>query len=1017
MSIKLGAPILIAFVLMFAFFTQTASASPYNISSTTDNTFFQYSGFTALDACDPYDVKIACNKYDFCVLMAYLDNPSCTRGVHIWYSTNGFQNDCHAFNFLNCRGIGQVPTDYNSIVTTTDAGYFHLPYDVVWDENGVINETESFWLMVEDKTYRFDSNIDIDFFGNWFINDAAKADFVAVDNFWQWSPAQYGIDRAIVKAGGCWGLKFDDDNPSNVSAFCALSHQPSSGAGVKTSGGFSIFNFSSMVMDRDYLAQHKIVTDTGPNCLCTITTSTCVTTNRVDFWDGTVEPDGLGDWVWHVEVSEVYGKYDFGACHIPHTLTANNSNSITWMAADGLHHELAGSFYFMNLTDGMWSAAISGAYAGFGTPLNIYGTDDSIYEVINSSSSSDFAVSGKAVDYIGYIRTSNSTLDGIYTYRQELRPIQILLETTVSASASLLCISPYYVDGDAGFDFLQLGSTCIDPQIDISSTTNIPTSFSYNATLGSDCSPFIIRAGHLNSPYDYKFKVIDFENGLPIENATVTLVGISNGTTDANGEVEIEIQPINNANFTVEGVDSCTDRLVASGDPKSYVLRITEPDYQLYEDVVFQPASDTENPDDGGTFALTKEGVFLEVNIKSTSGAVLSPCSYFMLVNGSDEVFEIVNGVESYKTNITEFPARLRLQDDNATLNITLSLFKIDGTWDNITDTVIQNEEYEYDFWLPAPQNIPCADTCDCPDSACIGRYFYDLASCDGNCTYSVTDCGSANFCDDRVGCFQTNTSMVCDLLWIEADTIQCPNYCLTNNTMVLGQCGADSFCKNKTISCVEYCDDETGACNEMRFCLSPEPAVFKVQLSGVIQSQTCSLNNIGQKYCMSPISVPFNGSSWDLPSSHVLTTLPDGWSYSTNTTNETWDYWSPLVECTSSCEPYITYCQYGCDPDTLQCFGKGSGQLFDLPYGLNFLFSATFLWTMLALIIGAILTFLPSKVSVNAQPTPEIGLSGMFVLYIVGLAFGFVDPLIGLLVVIGLGLGLAKIISGMLGG
>lgn len=1013
-------------VLTFLLVSATpSSAIPYNIS-TSGNTFFQYSGFTALDLCEPYDVKISCNKYDFCVMMAYLDNPSCSRGVHIWFSTNGFQNDCHAFNFLNCRGIGQVLADYNSIVSTTDARYYHLPYDVVWDEDGAISGTDSFWLVVEEKTYRFNPNVDIDFFGNWFINDGAIPDLVASDNNWIWNPAQYGIGRGTIINDSCWGFSFNDDDPSDLIGMCTMSWavNPSVASTARTSLAVTRFNLTNALpsLNREYAAQHRVVSDSGPSCTCVVSGGLgCPTSQRFDFVSATFEPDGAGDWVYHIENSEGYGKYDYLTCHVSHTITANNSDSITWMLADGLHHELAGSFYFMNLTTGISASAITGAYSGFGTSGGIYVTDSSINEVINSSSSNEFTATGKVVDYISYIRTSNSTLDGIYTFRQELIPVQILLEGNVTVAGSLLCTAPYYTDNDAGQDLLQLGSPCLNPTVSVLTTTNVPSSFTYNVSIDSGCDLFTIRASYLNSPYDFRFNVIDFENGYPISNATVTLFGVSSTVTDVTGKAFINIQPVNNAIFSVENVDSCTDRLVPSGDPKSYILRISAPGYQTYEDVLFIPASNPSNPDESKTVSLTKEGVFLEVSIRSTSGTVFDPCSYFMLVNGSDEVFEIINGVESYTTNVTKFPARLRLQDDNATLNITLSLYKIDGTWDNITATVIQNSEYEFDFWLPSPQNIPCANTCDCPDSMCVDRYFYDLSSCNGNCTYTITDCGSASFCDDRVGCYQTNTSMVCDVLWIEADTVQCPNYCLTNNTMVLGQCGADGFCKNKTISCTDYCDDEIGACNEMRFCLEPEPSVFKVQLSGIIQSQTCSMNNIGQRYCLSPISIPFNGSngvtSWNYPSSFQLTTLPNGWKYTTNTTNGTWDYWSPLVECTSSCEAQITYCQYGCDADTLKCLGKGSGQLFgSVPDYLQWIFSSTFLWTLFALIVGAILTFLPSKISANAQPTPEIGLASMFIMYIIGLAFGFVDVMVGLIVIIGLGLGLAKMLTSMFG-
>jgi len=71
----------------------------------------------------------------------------------------------------------------------------------------------------------------------------------------------------------------------------------------------------------------------------------------------------------------------------------------------------------------------------------------------------------------------------------------------------------------------------------------------------------------------------------------------------------------------------------------------------------------------------------------------------------------------------------------------------------------------------------------------------------------------------------------------------------------------------------------------------------------------------------------------------------------------------------------------------------------------------------MLSLIIGAVLTYIPTKISPNAQPTPQFGMAGMFVMYMIGIPLGYVDPFIGLIIVIGIGLYLAKMISSTMAG
>ena len=80
-------------------------------------------GLIVVAPSNPYDAKVSCNSNDECILMVYLDNPACSRGVHVFFSKNGLATDCNAINFLACAEIGVIPSDYHTILSSTDSGY------------------------------------------------------------------------------------------------------------------------------------------------------------------------------------------------------------------------------------------------------------------------------------------------------------------------------------------------------------------------------------------------------------------------------------------------------------------------------------------------------------------------------------------------------------------------------------------------------------------------------------------------------------------------------------------------------------------------------------------------------------------------------------------------------------------------------------------------------------------------------------------------------------------------------
>ena len=148
----------------------------------------------------------------------------------------------------------------------------------------------------------------------------------------------------------------------------------------------------------------------------------------------------------------------------------------------------------------------------------------------------------------------------------------------------------------------------------------------------------------------------------------------------------------------------------------------------------------------------------------------------------------------------------------------------------------------------------------------------------------------------------------------------------------------------------------------------------------------------------------------------------PD-WKYATTSSgsNVYYNFSAISISCSDSCQISYQFCDYGCDDDTGQCVGSPNN--LDtviksmLPEYLQWLLTATFLWALLCLIVGAVLTYIPAIISNHAQPTPEYGLASMFVLFIIGLFLGFVEPIIGLIIIIGLGLALTRMLSSLIGG
>lgn len=1044
--VMLGKAIPIVAMLMFALVICVSplpvQAAPYN---TTDNPLVFPEGYAIPYNQMPIDPKIACSESnpDLCFLAFY----DLTYDiVHTFISLDVFQttNECISGGIfggqpdgINCFSAGTVSSVGWTSWATSQRPYYHLPFDVVWSGKSSGNVSyDTFYFAVEDKVYRFEPGADT------LINDGAAPDIPQ-----RVSTYTCGGSFTCREVTDLWCCGWDNDDPEVMFVCGGGYHEnyntPYYDKYVHSAN--AVWNISASSTFSDYSRFNAGLS----NCLCPYGGVGCPTNfyiNNVTYYSGAFQSDnGFG----YTTRTGVYSRWDFGSCANTRGYTYDNSNFTEPSGTDSSQHELSYNLYTMNVSNGsILSHGIIGDYSSIGAGVPVYQSDISgIYEVINWSDSELAAGTGSSREYISWYRSSNTTGDGIYVYQNPLNTILISYDPSYSVSASLACVDEgYSTTGTGSGGILRLGTPCSNNENNtiVLFSDKEPAIHTFNVSFNTTACPnqYIVYANYEDVPFDIEFTVRSrFEAGIPVSGANVTIDGYGTQQTDGSGKTTFtNVNPLFNTDFgRVTYTSDCIQRRSMTADVDGLTFIIDKTGYTDYVDYDFITASYTEGGvDNEWSFVTTNTtliditGTILNVSLVTGDGVYFEPCNYYVEVSGANLTRVGYGGDFSFGDSSTRFFSLFRLEDNRSYWNETISVLAPDGTWYNETINVSADEQYDVPIYITENLNtLSCDAECDCPGGTCIGGIYYDYSSCtDNTCTYEETYCeGGAAYCDDCIGCFDEDTTIAC------TSDDDCPSTCVTDYAMEYGLCGCDGFCKNITQECLDFCNQTAGYCDELIACKFGDTEL--VSLWGYPTqnyegkrgfgeaTHTCDISNVGERVCVGgergngipKVTLDYYGLTVnDLYSTH------DEWTYTIYVADngQIWYNFSSLIfSCNDTCNVNIEWCDGGCDYETAECLsnpGSIENIIYSLlPSWLQWLLTSMVLWTFFSLVIGAVLTFLPAKFSNHAQPTPQLGLSAVFIMYILGIGLGFVNPLIGLLIVIGLGLALAKMISDMI--
>jgi len=1035
--------VLFALMILVSLSNSTSvSAVPYN---TTDNSLV-FPNAWAFPYCQvPIDPKIACSESnpDMCILAYYeAGGIGCTNGVRAVLSLDGFQtpNECvggflGGVDQINCFDVGSHTIDWSAWALTQKPNY-HLPFDVVWSgKSGGNVSYDAFYIAVEDTVYRYLRGVDTggwcdgcakdmgDYF-NTFVCGGTSTCREHTD-FWTCGWDSEDVENMLA----CGGGYHEGYNTPNKDKYA---HSATAKWNIST-GASTYDDYSRPVASASY-------------CLCQDGTAGCPATwytSNVTYYSGPME-SGY-DFAHQARIGS-YNVWTAGACSITGGNAYNINNFTEPSGIDSSQHEFHYNLYTMNITSGILSHIITGDYASIGSGSLVYTHDSSIDEVINWSDSEIATGTSSSREYIAWYRSSNSTGNGVYVYQDVLDTIVLSVNPSMSANAELVCADQNYSSSavsDAGL--IRLSTPCSN---DENNTITVfapfePTTYTFNVSFNSTscASQYLVNMLHWEVPFDTDFEIRSLhESGIVVANATVTLSGHGSGQTDSFGRVTISnVNPLTNIGMRAEQVSTCVETLSLSADVLPVLYTVSKTGYKTYTDNSFTMASYT----DAGTYddwsfvtsnvtRIEVTGTLINVSLETAEGIYVEPCGYYVEMSGANNsTRRSIGGAWTTNSSSTRFPVLFRLEDNRSYWDETISVLAPDGSWHNKTVNLTADETYD----IPEGRVIiekslsefPCDRTCDCPTSTCIGNYHYSSSGCvSGVCDYNVQYCDIA--CDTLAGCYHEDTTTACLF-----DT-DCPSTCLTDYAMEYGLCGADGFCKNITQECTTFCNTTANFCEELRSCrfgetfdMSAWVYVDFEKFTFFSGTHTCDITNTDSIACLGgPQGQSISKTSLELKGKTIADVNVEPYDLTYTTTVDdagiTWyNFSSATVVCDESCGYTYTVCDGGCDSESGECLnpvGSIEGTIYNLlPSWLHWVLTGLFLWTMLSLIIGAVLTYIPTKISPNAQPTPQFGMAGMFVMYMIGIPLGYVDPFIGLIIVIGIGLYLAKMISSTMAG
>lgn len=1023
--------------LLFAFLilvslgsSSSAFATPYNISIDATQVYeTQYCiGWPLYTLTHPVDPKIACNEDgSHCVMLVYDD---CSfNGVRMFWSTDKFESQIEPMN------PGVIPVGMGDFLDYYPLYGQELPYDVEY-----FDAQSAFYIVAGNDVYvSFTTDFDDEgslqpiphvytpaspyVGGDGNVYGFSMESAINIDCAQNLtSPENWAGNGYVCILNEVYGYKFENEDATNlwgIELCQPYDSSPTDWDGLLCELKIDVTNTTSTEVEYGHLDHTQSCSSGGSFDIDNMTGQA--------YWTGT-------DWK-HNLVGQV--DYCTGTTNVvidEDTLSSPQENATQVF--------FGGNLYWRNITNrtenmsGFIFKATTSDFVSYGTPELVYTEDLTINESINQS---DADTAGSANIYIWERKsTDDEANNGIWLYREENYRIFVETDMNTPVSVSLYCNetgADYY---DSGYgDRFTLNTPCQNNNRLVFSSGNRPSSYIDYIDMPSSCLEDGMYVGirYAETPYNHTFNVRT-ETNLPISGADVNFTTGETGTTDVSGQVEIEIQPISGSTLYRNNYSTCEIRYSTDGTGTQKEYLVEKTGYIDYEGFTAKPTKEELDGyyfwsfDDVTDVTMYESGMFLDISLQIGSGVEISPCNYEVNLSGADYIAVMLNDAPNLGSSWDEFPVEFKLNHSSSPVNVTINLTLPNGTSIIEYENLTYDEREEHTFYLPfSLETLICEDDCDCPDSQCIGKYFYDgktnLCS-DGVCQYNVSNCGLEEFCDDLVGCFNADTTDTCTR---DSD---CSNSCVDGDTMVWGRCGADGLCKNVTYDCAVECNATAGICEELRNCEYGDTFQAKAyiysggrQINLLSGSYTCDATSVGERSCLGggleDNAIPKSELDFYDKTINDVYISPSGWTYTTSADGLYYNFSDISVYCNDTCGVEYTVCGGNCDQDNGECLdtvGSIENTIKSLmPTWLQFMLTSLFLWTLFALVVGGILTYMPSRISPNAQPTPQFGLAGMFAIYMIGIPLGFVDPFIGLIIVLGIGLYLAKMISSSMAG
>lgn len=1016
--------VLFALMLLVSIgFSGSVSAVPYNISIDSTQIYAtQWCVWPALTT--PIDPKIACND-DGSSCLALVYDTCFIEGVRVLWSVDKF--------------VSHIEVKYTASINFTNelAGWYQqygngLGYDVAYFDGH-----QAFYIVIKNKVYVM-FTVDLDGDGSLQANVVYDS-FATPDNVYGAdlvidcvSDETWAYDYYQEPCGSSFGLEFADGDATHLVAFNVHAWRYK-----QVPAGSYYYNSRLTMVDYD-------VTNTTHNGTGGVGDHyNCLSSNQ----------ENCPAWPWacpcQIERMVGYANYVNGWKYYVRTFTDycdgdcdKNElwDNINLPQEAGVHHYFGGNVYFRNVTtniSGLIYKVPTTDFSGYGSLDLVYTEDYSINETINQS---DATVGGSTSFFIWERKSSgDEPNNGIWVHRQTNYEIDVQSDVNAPVTVLLYCNdsgSDYYDSGSG--DWFTLNTPCQNNNRLIFTGGKRPSTHIDWVDINDSCVTDGLQIGvkYAFTPYDHTFTVRT-EGNLPILGANVTVTGEGINTTDANGQALFELQTISGSILYRNNYSTCDIRYSTDGAgiTKDYII---EKSGFIDEVGILSAPTKSElggyyvwSFDDTTDETMYESGMFLNISLQVGSGVEISPCNYEVNISGPDYIAVMLNGVPNLGSTWDEFPVEFKLNHSSSPVNVTIDLTLPNGSHIIEYEDISHDERVDHVFYLPfSIDELICNEDCDCPESVCIDKYFYDgevnLCGINGTCEYNVSNCQLPEFCDDLIGCFNADTTTPCTR---DSD---CPDSCVDDDTMIWGRCGADGLCKNVTYECLFECNQTANICEEMRSCEYGDTVSIKAfiyyggnQVNLLSGSYVCDISNVGERTCLGGglednVIPKAQLDYYGLTINDVYIT-PVDWGYTTSADGLYYNFSDVSVYCNETCNIEYEVCGGNCDQDTGLCLETIGSLEYTvralLPTWLQFILTSLFLWTLLSLIVGAVLTYIPAKLSPNAQPTPQFGLAGMFVMYMIGIPLRFVDPFIGLIIVLGIGLYLAKMISSSMAG